>query len=41
VIVQRTAKTGKLEKKIREEERKYPELYKKFLEDFKKINYFL
>jgi CRISPR-associated protein Csm1 len=45
VIIQRTAKTGKLanpsdEKKIREEERKYPELYKQFLEDFKKINHF-
>jgi len=45
VIIQRTAKTGKLanpsdERKIREEESKYPELYKKFLEDFKKINHF-
>jgi len=45
VIIQRTAKTGKLanpsdEKRIREEESKYSELYKKFLEDFKKINYF-
>jgi len=45
VIIQRTAKTGKLadlsdEKKIRAEESKYSGLYKKFLEDFKKINYF-